>query len=133
MTTRLIAKLILVSAGFVLLCLPLQAHHGNASFNYDKKVMVSGTVTEFIWANPHCILKLDVKDDKNEVTHWTIEAGGPPDVAREGWTHNSFKAGDELTGTVIQAKNGEPIGRFVGQNNITLNGKPFPPGSGGSR
>jgi hypothetical protein len=129
---RLLAKFFLMSAGLVIVSAPLLAHHGNAAFNYDKKITVSGTVTDWLWANPHCLVKVDVKDDKGEISHWTIEAGGPPDMAREGWTHNSFKPSDEITATIIQAKNGEPIGRFVGQNNIILNGKPFPPGSAGA-
>jgi len=98
----------------------------------QQKVTVSGIVIDFLWANPHSILRFDAKDDKGEVTHWTVEAGGPPDMARQGWAHNSFKPGDQVTVTVIQAKNGDPIGRFVGSGNIILNGKPFPPGSGNS-
>ena len=129
---KLFARFLLLSAGLVIVSAPVLAHHGNAAFNYDKKITVSGIVADWLWANPHCLMKVDVKDDKGEISHWTIEAGGPPDMAREGWTHNSFKLGDEITATVIQAKNGEPIGRFVGQNNIILNGKPFPPGTAGA-
>ena len=87
-------------------------------------------MTEWIWANPHSWLKIDVKDDKGEVTHWTIEAGNPADMARQGWARNSFKPGDEVTVIIIQAKNGQPIGRFGGKNTVVLNGKPFPPESG---
>jgi hypothetical protein len=116
----------------VLASTSVSAHHGNASFDYNKKVTLSGVVTDFLWANPHSILSFDAKDDKGEVTHWVVEAGGPPDMARQGWTHSSFKPGDQVTVTVIQAKNGAPIGRFVGNDNIILNGKPFPPSSGNS-
>jgi hypothetical protein len=104
---------------------PLSAHHGNATYNYDKKVNVSGTVTEWIWANPHCWLKLDVKDESGEVKHWIVEASAPPTISAQGWSHNSFKPGDQVTLTMIQAKNGQPIGRFEGD--VVLNGKPFPP------
>jgi len=108
--------------------LPLFAHHGNASYDYEKKYTLSGTVTEWIWANPHSWLKFDSKDDKGEVKHWVIEAGNPADMARQGWSHNTFKPGDEVTVTVTLAKNGQPIGRFSGKG-ITINGKPFPPES----
>lgn len=120
---------IVTCVGFVLISTPLFAHHGNASFDYDKKVTVSGIVTKWFWANPHSILTLDAKDDKGEVIQWVIEAGGPPDMARQGWSYDSFKPGDQITVTVIQAKNGRPIGRFVGNDNIILNGKPFPAGA----
>jgi hypothetical protein len=130
MRNRLLRAILPLCVALVLASAPLFAHHGNAAFDYNKKVTVSGTVTDFLWANPHSILRFDAKDDKGELTHWVVEAGGPPDMARQGWTHNSFKAGDQVTVSVIQAKNGAPIGRFVGNDNIILNGKPFPPGSG---
>ena len=50
--------------------IPLYAHHGNAAFDVGKKVTLKGTVTEWVWANPHCWLKFDVKDDKGTVVHW---------------------------------------------------------------
>jgi hypothetical protein len=109
---------------------PLMAHHGNATYNYDKKITISGSVTEWIWANPHCWLKLDAKDESGEVTHWIVEASAPPTISAQGWSHNSFKPGDQVTATVIQVKNGQPIARFEGE--IVLNGKPFPAHASGS-
>jgi hypothetical protein len=109
---------------------PLLAHHGNAAYNYDKKITVSGTVKEWIWANPHCWLKFDAKNESGEVTHWIVEASAPPTVSAQGWSHNSFKPGDQVTVTMIQVKNGQAIGRFEGD--VILNGKPFPPHENGS-
>jgi hypothetical protein len=112
--------------GLMVCSLSLFAHHGNAAFDYTKKVSVSGTVTDWVWANPHSRLKLDVKDANGEIAHWIIEAANPQDLARQGWAHDSFKAGDQLSAMVIQAKNGVTVGRFVGGDSIMLNGKPFP-------
>ena len=75
-------------------------------FESDKTVTVSGTVTEWLWANPHCFLKFDAKDDKGEIMHWVVETSNPQDMARQGWSRNSFKASDDITITLIQAKNG---------------------------
>jgi hypothetical protein len=125
-------KFLLLVAVVVSMTVPLFAHHGNAAYDYEKKVTVSGVVTQYIWANPHCWLKFDGKDDKGQVQHWVVEASNPPDQTREGWTYESFKPGDQVTITMIQAKNGEPIGRFVANKQggkIILNGKPFPAGS----
>lgn len=121
-------KIAMIFAAAISLCMistSLQAHHGNASYDYDKKVKVSGTVTEWLWANPHCFLKFDAKDDKGELAHWVVETSNPQDMARQGWARDSFKPEDEITLTLIQAKNGRPIGRFVGKE-VLLNGKPFP-------
>jgi Family of unknown function (DUF6152) len=46
-----------------LLAVPLAAHHGNAAYDEGTKVTVKGVATEWIFENPHTILKFDVKDD----------------------------------------------------------------------
>ena len=106
---------------------PLFAHHGNAAYATATKVTVKGTVTEWLWANPHCFLKLDAKDEKGEVQHWVVETSNPPDMTRQGWAKTSFKPGDEVVIPVLLPKNGAPgIGRFSGPSGVVLNGQPFP-------
>ena len=98
------------------------AHHGSAIYDNGKAVTVTGTVTEWTWSNPHCLLEFDVKDDKGGSVHWVAEVSNPPDMAARGWSRKMFKAGDEVTLTMIAAKNGEPIGRIA---RITVNGKTY--------
>jgi hypothetical protein len=93
---------------------PLFAHHGNAAFDVGKRVTVKGTVTDWVWANPHCWLKFDVKDDKGNVAHWVAETNNAPDMIERGWSKNTFKPGDEVTVTVEPVKSGNPVGRVVG-------------------
>jgi len=120
----------LVVVGLFAVSFLLFAHHGNAAYATGTKITVRGTVTEWFWANPHCFLKLDAKDEKGEVQHWVVEASNPPDMTRQGWAKTSFKAGDEVVVSMMIPKNGAPgIGRFIsGPNSIVLNGQPFPPG-----
>src|SRR6201981_2683709 len=120
----------LMVVGLFTVSVPLFAHHGNAAYATGTKIIVKGTVTEWFWANPHCFLKLDAKDEKGEVQHWVVEASNPPDMTRQGWAKTSFKAGDEVVVSMMIPKNGAPgIGRFIsGPNSIVLNGQPFPPG-----
>ena len=120
----------LMVVGLFTVSVPLFAHHGNAAYATGTKITVRGTVTEWFWANPHCFLKLDAKDEKGEVQHWVVEASNPPDMTRQGWAKTSFKAGDEVVVSMMIPKNGAPgIGRFIsGPNSIVLNGQPFPPG-----
>ena len=92
---------------------PLSAHHGNAAFDSGKKVTMKATVTEWFWANPHCFLKFDVKDDSGNVAHWAAETNNAPDMMERGWTKQSFKPGDEITVTVEPVKNGKPVGRVI--------------------
>ena len=98
--------------GVSTLSLPLLAHHGNAAYDYTATKTVKGTVTEWTWANPHCFLWLDSKDEKGDTTHWVLEASSPVDMRRAGWTATTFKSGDELTVDIMPTKNGAAVGRI---------------------
>ena len=101
------------------------AHHGNASLDTDKSMMLTGVVTEYLWSNPHVFLKLDVKEANGEVRHWVVEAQNPIAQSNAGWSRGTFKAGDEVTIDIIPAKSTAPIGRFRGR--IVINGEVFKP------
>lgn len=109
--------------GFVAFSDPLFAHHGAASFDTSKMMTVTGTVTEYIWSNPHVLVKLDAKDDSGNVAHWVVEAWNPVTQASRGWSKNTFKPGDEVSADIIPAKNGQTVGEFRGR--IVINGKEF--------
>ncbi len=91
----------------------LSAHHGNAAFDTGKKLVLDGTVVEWIWSNPHCFLKFESKDASGEVRRWTVETSNPPDMVNRGWARNSFKAGDHIVATVEPVKSGNPVGRLL--------------------
>ena len=97
----------------VLVSTPVFAHHGNAAFAVGETRVLPGTVTEWIWANPHCFLRFDVPDDNGSVVHWIAESSNPPGMARKGWSNQSLKPGDEVTVTVEPVKNGSPLGRML--------------------
>jgi len=117
--------IVAVTVGFFACSLPLFAHHGAASFDRSKMVTVTGTVTEYIWSNPHVLVKLDAKDESGNVAHWVIEAWNPVTQSSRGWTKNTFKFGDEVIVDVIPAKNNQTVGEFRGR--IVINGKEFKP------
>ena len=98
------AAILLVYSG------PLLAHHGNASFD-DKVITLKGTVTEWVWSNPHCFLKFEVKDESGTVKNWAVETQNPTGMSALGWERTSFKAGDVVTVSLQAVKTGAPIGR----------------------
>jgi hypothetical protein len=102
-----------LALGASVFSLPSFAHHGYAAYDTDKKVTIKGTVTQFFWANPHCVLQFDVTDDHGQVVHWGAETENPTTMTRQGWTKDSMKPGDQVTVTVLPVKNGKPIGRIV--------------------
>ena len=112
MKSKSSARFVLV--GIILfVSLSLFAHHGNAAFDSGKKVALKGTVTEWVWANPHCWLKFDVRDDKGAVVHWVAETNNLADMMERGWSMHTFKPGDEITVTIEPVKNGNPVGRVL--------------------
>ena len=110
-----VVTLVAVIATLSMVPRPVAAHHGAAAFENDpaKRLVLKGTVTEWIWANPHTFLQFDVKADDGQVVHWVVEASNPPDMQNRGWTNKSFKAGDEVTVTVRPVKSGRPVGSLI--------------------
>ena len=106
----------------------LAAHHGAASFDTEKEITLKGTVTEWIWANPHCFLKFDAKDDTGTVRNWVVETANPTDMSRRGWARRSFKVGDEVTVTLQPVKSGAPVGRI--RSVVLANGETLGTGGG---
>jgi hypothetical protein len=102
-----------LGVGISVLALPLLAHHGNAAYDMGKNTTIKGTITQWIWANPHIILQLDVTDDRGQVVQWTAESENPSSMVHYGWTKQSLKPGDQVTVTVMQVKNGRPVGRII--------------------
>ena len=109
---NILKSILFVLVGVLTVSGAVFAHHGNASYDYEKTITLKGTVTQWLWANPHCLLKFDVKDDKGEVQHWVTEASGPVDMLRIGWSSTALKSGDEITIDLMPSKNGTPVGRI---------------------
>jgi hypothetical protein len=103
---------LLMLAGLLAVSASVFAHHGNASY-VNKEVTVKGTVTKWIWANPHTFLLVDVTDDKGDVVHWVCENQAPSTLVNFGYNAKTFKAGDMVTVVLAAvAGNGAPIGRI---------------------
>jgi hypothetical protein len=96
---------------------PMFAHHGSASYSDKQVVLKEATVTKFVWANPHSIVMVDVKDDSGKIVHWAGEAGSPSALGLIGWSKNSVQPGNVITVYLYPAKSGNPVGRL---NKIVL-------------
>ena len=58
-----------IALSLVVLSAPLFAHHGTSvTYQVDKTITISGTVTEFSFSYPHPQLYLDVKDANGNIT-----------------------------------------------------------------
>jgi hypothetical protein len=119
-----LAAISLAVVALLAISVPLFAHHGYAAYDTDKKVTLKGTVTRFIWSNPHCMVQLDVTDESGAVAHWIAETENPSAMIRVGWTDKSLKAGDQITLTALPVKSGAPVGRII--EIVLSNGQKLP-------
>lgn len=104
---------ILAVAGLLAASVPAVAHHGAATFETGKAITLKGVVTEWIWANPHCFLKFEAKDETGMVRQWAAETQNPVAMTTRGFSRSAFKPGDEVTVTLEPVKNGAPVGRIL--------------------
>jgi hypothetical protein len=75
---------------------PLAAHHAEALFDHTQTQSVMGTVTEFLWANPHTNIFLEVTDASGRSSVAVFEGGSAIAMRRAGWTRESMSVGDKL-------------------------------------
>ena len=130
-------RLVIVSAVAVglLIPVPLVAHHGSAAFDTGKKVTLKGTVTVWVYSNPHCLLSLDVAGEDGKTVQWVAEGQAPNVIFPGGYRRDSFKPGDQVTVTVEPVKNGRPMGRIlqaVLADGRTLGAATSPPSTAGA-
>jgi Family of unknown function (DUF6152) len=101
--------------------MPVVAHHGGAAFDNGKTVVLKGTVVEWVYSNPHCLLKLDVRGEDGKVVQWIAEGQAPNVIFPGGYRKDSFKFGDQVAITVEPVKNNQPMGRIL--QSVLANGK----------
>jgi len=105
----------------LLVHVPLRAHHGGAAFDVGKTVVLKGTVKEWLYSNPHCLLRLEVAAADGTVVVWIAEGQAPNTIFPAGYRKDSFTPGDQVTVTVEPAKEDRPMGRIL--ESVLANGK----------
>jgi hypothetical protein len=116
--TLLVAPIVILA--LVSAAVPLYAHH-SWPLSYSQLVTVKGTVTEFMWANPHPMITLEVRTNDGGIEKWLI--GGPAINRMEanGWTKTTVKPGDVIPGIGYQFADGQKIVRL--EKAVLANGK----------
>jgi hypothetical protein len=89
---------------------PAFAHHSNSAFDGDKVMVLTGTVAEWKWMNPHVWIFLLVDDGNGGKVQWEIEGRTPGQLIRAGWSKTILKAGETITVDFSPAKDGSHTG-----------------------
>jgi len=92
---------------------PVQAHHGQAAYDREKTISVSGTVTRFEFVNPHVLIHVAVPQADGKSVEWAGELTSPNRLARLAlgdvkWHKDLLHPGDKITLTGNPARNGAP-------------------------
>jgi len=111
-TIRYSLAALLLAAGALSLAQPVAAHHSAAMFDDARVLELKGTIKEMQWKNPHVWIQVVVNQDGKQ-TEWSLEAGSPNTLSRNGWRNTSFKAGDEVTVRLNPMKDGTAAGMFI--------------------
>src|ERR1700688_1164956 len=121
-----------LTIGFLLISIPLLAHHGASEYDMTKIVTLSATVKELQFVNPHTLLTFTVKDDSGKAIEWQGEPPSPNLLSRRGWSRSILKPGDQVTVIGAPAKNGErgmQVKKLVFPDGHELPGTVLPPDS----
>jgi hypothetical protein len=87
----------------------LLAHHGDAGRYEESLTLLTGTVVELQFINPHSLIVMDVMDKDGTPVRWRAELGGPANLIKQfGWNKTTLKAGDKITVVGRRVKSGAP-------------------------
>ena len=100
---------------------PALSHHSHAMFDAGKDVSVTGTVTEYVFRNPHVFLYLAIPAENGEAVNYSIEMSNIPNMIRRGIGQATFKPGDKVTAKVHPLRDGRAGGNYV--TIVTADGK----------
>jgi hypothetical protein len=97
MSRRYLALLIPLT---MLLGAPVHGHHSfAATYFVDQEITIEGTLTQFMFRNPHSFVKVSAKDNSGQEQIWSIEWGGGAQLTQQHVTRNTLKAGDHVVVT----------------------------------
>jgi hypothetical protein len=104
---------VLAAAMALMVAPPALSHHSHAMFDHSKELTVTGTVTEYVFRNPHVFLYIDATNEKGEKVNYWVEMSNLPNMIRRGIGQSTFKPGDKVTVHLHPLKDGRPGGSYV--------------------
>jgi hypothetical protein len=109
---KLVGPPALAAVVFLLVSVPIFAHHGAASYDLSKSTTLKVTITSIQWINPHATIDIEVNDTTGKAQKYIVESVSPLGLSRRGWTKDSLKPGDQITVTGNLSQNGTHILRL---------------------
>lgn len=85
------STLILITLSFLGI---VSAHHSRASFDNSVVTVLTGTVVDYSWRNPHVYMEVEVVGESGENRTWLIESHSVTAMRRNGWGTDTLNIGD---------------------------------------
>ena len=93
MKNKLLVLFVLVAS---LSAARVYAHHSFAATYFEERtVKIEGTLSQFLYRNPHSFVQVEVKDEKGEKQVWAIEWGAAGQLNLTGGKE-ALKFGDPV-------------------------------------
>jgi hypothetical protein len=109
-----LGAIVLLATGFAVgIVVSAEAHHSLSAFDYTTELTLEGTVTKFLFGNPHTFLHIAVEGEDGDVVEWAAEMSSVQNMARRGVRPSTFKVGDVVTLNVNPLKSGSPGGKYT--------------------
>ena len=96
----------LAAAWLAALSVSAAAHHSHSMYDRTVAMIVEAKVKEYIWANPHVWLYVEIPDENGLPVEWILESADPAGLSRDGWSAQSMKPDDVITVTFSPLKDG---------------------------
>lgn len=93
MRFRILAVLVL---GGLTLTAPVAAHHSHGNYDLSTWTNMEGVVKQVVFVVPHSIVYMDVKNEKGELTTWSLEATGARGIFANGVKREDIRPGDKI-------------------------------------
>ena len=95
-----------LAAAALFCCGRTYAHHSFAATYYvDQVITIKGSVTEFLYRNPHSFLKVQAPDDKGQMQIWAVEWAGGVQLSQANVAKDTLKPGDQVVVTGNPGRN----------------------------
>ncbi|NIW23444.1 MAG: hypothetical protein GWN29_02190 [Gammaproteobacteria bacterium] len=85
-------------------------HHSDAGVDMTTVVEFDGTVTSYVWRNPHVYFNVVRSEENGQTREWQLQMPSTNTMTRMGWSPASLVAGDEVTVYTHVASDGRPYG-----------------------
>ena len=92
---------------------PALAHHSHSMYDHTRQISVTGTVSKYVFANPHVSLYIDVEGENGEMVNYWIEMSNLTQMIQRGIGRTTFKPGDKVKVNLHPLRDGRPGGNYI--------------------